>query len=160
MGPEQSSWTRVASPHYEYGQSHRRSLGWSTGVGTRGSCCKKSMFNPILYDDRCLICWFHSMRDSNLEFRIVDPRPSNFGYAAIISLESGLFYGFPWRWISHPCGVTAMLVSSETLVSAQISRNKTAAVSWWMWGNGWWNKTAAVSRFNEGKRLDPEFACA
>ena len=34
------------------------------------------------------------MRDSNLEFRIVDrgpmPEPSNFGYAAIISLESGL----------------------------------------------------------------------
>ena len=30
------------------------------------------------------------MRDSNLEFRIVDPGPSNFGYAAIISLESGL----------------------------------------------------------------------
>ena len=31
------------------------------------------------------------MRDSNLEFRIVDPGPSNFGYAAIILLESGLF---------------------------------------------------------------------
>ena len=30
------------------------------------------------------------MRDSNLEFRIVDRGPSNFEYAAIISLESGL----------------------------------------------------------------------
>ena len=32
------------------------------------------------------------MRDSNLEFRIVDLWPSNFGYAAIISLESGLLF--------------------------------------------------------------------
>ena len=34
------------------------------------------------------------MRDSNLEFRIVDLGPSNFGYAAIISLESGLLSSF------------------------------------------------------------------
>ena len=48
------------------------------------------MFSSVLYGDRHLICWFHAMR-SNLEFRIVDPRPSNFGYAAINSLENSVF---------------------------------------------------------------------
>ena len=35
------------------------------------------MFNSVLYDDRCLICWFQAMRDSSFEFRIVDSKESD-----------------------------------------------------------------------------------